>query len=136
MMNRFQMSDIDKTANIHFIGIGGISMSGLAQIVLKDGYGVSGSDWNKSAITEKLENMGADIVYGHGAVNEDGINKASLVVYTAAAKADNPEIVLAKEKGKYLFTAGANPYLTIKPARGEGEKPLELIKKCFEALKD
>ena len=44
MMNRFQMSDIDKTANIHFIGIGGISMSGLAQIVLKDGYGVSGSD--------------------------------------------------------------------------------------------
>ena len=44
--------------------------------------------------------------------------------------------LLAKEKGKYLFTAGANPYLTIKPARGEGEKPLELIKKCFEALKD
>ena len=75
MMNRFQMSDIDKTANIHFIGIGGISMSGLAQIVLKDGYGVSGSDWNKSAITEKLENMGADIVYGHGAVNEDGIRR-------------------------------------------------------------
>ena len=103
MMNRFQMSDIDKTANIHFIGIGGISMSGLAQIVLKDGYGVSGSDWNKSAITEKLENMGADIVYGHGAVNEDGINKASLVVYTAAAKADNPEIVLAKEKGIRLI---------------------------------
>ena len=99
MMNRFQMSDIDKTANIHFIGIGGISMSGLAQIVLKDGYGVSGSDWNKSAITEKLENMGADIVYGHGAVNEDGINKASLVVYTAAAKADNPEIVLSEGKG-------------------------------------
>ena len=55
MMNRFQMSDIDKTANIHFIGIGGISMSGLAQIVLKDGYGVSGSDWNKSAITESLK---------------------------------------------------------------------------------
>ena len=103
MMNRFQMSDIDKTANIHFIGIGGISMSGLAQIVLKDGYGVSGSDWNKRAITEKLENMGADIVYGHGAVNEDGINKASLVVYTAAAKADNPEIVLAKEKGIRLI---------------------------------
>ena len=103
MMNRFQMSDIDNTANIHYIGIGGISMSGLAQIVLKDGYGVSGSDWNKSAITEKLENMGADIVYGHGAVNEDGINKASLVVYTAAAKADNPEIVLAKEKGIRLI---------------------------------
>ena len=98
MMNRFQMSDIDKTANIHFIGIGGISMSGLAQIVLKDGYGVSGSDWNKSAITEKLENMGADIVYGHGAVNEDGINKASLVVYTAAAKAIIPKLCLQRKR--------------------------------------
>ena len=48
MMDRFQMSDINKTANIHFIGIGGISMSGLAQIVLKDGYAVSGSDWNRA----------------------------------------------------------------------------------------
>ena len=112
MMNRFQMSDIDKTANIHFIGIGGISMSGLAQIVLKDGYGVSGSDWNKSAITEKLENMGADIVYGHGAVNEDGINKASLVVYTAAAKARNCAC-----KGK-----GHSPYRQSRIFGGDNEK--------------
>ena len=44
MMNRFQMSDIDKTANIHFIGIGGIRMSGLAQIVLKNGHGVFGTE--------------------------------------------------------------------------------------------
>ncbi len=98
-MNRFMMSDIEKNASIHFIGIGGISMSGLAQIVLKDGYKVTGSDWNKSEITEKLENLGASIVYGREAVNTDGINNASLVVYTAAAKADNPEIILAKEKG-------------------------------------
>jgi len=98
-MNRFMMSDIEKNASIHFIGIGGISMSGLAQIVLKDGYKVTGSDWNKSEITQKLENLGASIVYGREAVNTDGINNASLVVYTAAAKADNPEIIFAKEKG-------------------------------------
>ena len=43
--------------------------------------------------------------------------------------------LIAAEKGKYLFTAGANPYLTIKPGRGEGDKPLQLIKNFFEALK-
>lgn len=102
-MNRFVMSDIEKNSGIHFIGIGGISMSGLAQIVLKEGYAVSGSDWNKSAITEHLESMGADIVYGHEAVNENGIKNASLVVYTAAAKADNPEVVLAKRLDKRLI---------------------------------
>lgn len=102
-MNRFLMSDIEKGAGIHFIGIGGISMSGLAQIVLKNNYKVTGSDWNKSNITEKLEQMGADIVYGKGALHEEGIKNASLVVYTAAAKADNPEIIAAKEQGKRLI---------------------------------
>lgn len=98
-MNRFQISDIEKNASIHFIGIGGISMSGLAQIAIKNGYTVTGSDWNESNITKKLEELGADIVYGHDAVNTKGIENASLVVYTAAAKDDNPEMILAKEKG-------------------------------------
>lgn len=102
-MSRFVMSDINKDASIHFIGIGGISMSGLAQIVLKNGYNVTGSDWNESAITKRLESMGADIVYGHGACHTAGIEKASLVVYTAAAKSDNPEIIAAKEKGMLLI---------------------------------
>lgn len=102
-MSRFVMSDINKEASIHFIGIGGISMSGLAQIVLKNGYNVTGSDWNESAITKRLESMGADIVYGHGACHTAGIEKASLVVYTAAAKSDNPEIIAAKEKGMLLI---------------------------------
>ena len=93
------MSDIDKNACIHFIGIGGISMSGLAQIAIKDGYCVTGSDWNKTEITEKLERMGANIVYGKDALNKDGIEKASLVVYTAAAKDDNPEMIAARERG-------------------------------------
>ena len=48
IMSRFMMSDIEDNASIHFIGIGGISMSGLAQIVLKQGYRVTGSDWNES----------------------------------------------------------------------------------------
>ncbi|MGN0149239.1 MAG: UDP-N-acetylmuramate--L-alanine ligase [Clostridia bacterium] len=102
-MERFKMEDIAPNSHIHFIGIGGISMSGLAQIVLKNGYKVSGSDWNKSEITEKLESIGANIVYGRDAVNTEGIANASLVVYTAAAKADNPEIIAAKEKSVRLI---------------------------------
>ena len=90
------MSDLENGAHIHFIGIGGISMSGLAQIALKDGYKVTGSDWNKSKITEKLEGLGADIVYGHGACHPE-ITSAALVVYTAAAHDDNPEMIAAKE---------------------------------------
>ena len=99
-MERFDISELKDGANIHFIGIGGISMSGLAHIALGHGFKVTGSDWNESPITKKLENMGADIVYGHDAANEDGIKKASLVVYTAAAKDDNPEMILAKTQNK------------------------------------
>jgi UDP-N-acetylmuramate--alanine ligase len=102
-MDRFVMSDIEKNSSVHFIGIGGISMSGLAQIILKNGYKVTGSDWNRSEITKKLENMGADIVYGRDAVHKEGIKNASLVVYTAAAKADNPEIITAKELKKRVI---------------------------------
>lgn len=99
-MERFDMSDIEKGSSIHFIGIGGISMSGLAQIALKNGYKVTGSDWNESGITDKLSAMGADIVYGRDAVNKKGIENASVIVHTAAAKDTNPEMVLAKELGR------------------------------------
>lgn len=97
------MSDLKKGDGIHFIGIGGISMSGLAQIAIKDGYKVTGSDWNETAITDKLTDMGADIVYGREAVNTEGIKNASVVVHTAAAKADNPEMMLAQELNKRVI---------------------------------
>lgn len=93
------MKDLREGAGIHFVGIGGVSMSGLAQLAINRGFRVTGSDWTKSAVTEKLEALGADIVYGRGALNEKGIENASLVVYTAAAKADNPELIAARERG-------------------------------------
>ena len=102
-MERFQMSDIEKGSSIHFIGIGGISMSGLAQIAIRDGYKVTGSDWNETAITDTLAAMGADIVYGRDAVNTEGIKNASVVVHTAAAKEDNPEMIAAREMGKRVI---------------------------------
>lgn len=84
----------DTNKKVHFIGIGGISMSGLAEILLKRGYKVSGSDRQNSEIIEKLKNMGAVIHIGHSA---DNISNADLVVYTAAISPDNPELLKAQE---------------------------------------
>ena len=82
---------------VHFIGIGGISMSGLAEILLKEGFPVSGSDSHASALTEHLERVGARICIGQEASNipED----CKLVVYTAAIHPDNPEYREAKRRG-------------------------------------
>lgn len=84
--------DINK--KVHFIGIGGISMSGLAEILLNKGYTVSGSDRNNSSIIEKLQKKGADIHIGH---NADNVVGADIIVYTAAIAQDNPEMLKAKE---------------------------------------
>lgn len=89
--------------HIHFIGIGGISMSGLAEILLERGYRVSGSDLKPSALTARLENKGATIYQGHGAQNIQG---ADLIVYTAAVKHDNPELMEAgKQNIPYMDRA-------------------------------
>ncbi|MCR5099202.1 MAG: UDP-N-acetylmuramate--L-alanine ligase [Lachnospiraceae bacterium] len=89
--------DYDKPIHVHFIGIGGISMSGLAEVLLDRGFTVSGSDNQKSEITEKLESRGVRIGYPQSADNITG--DIDLVVYTAAIHADNPEFVAAKEAG-------------------------------------
>ncbi|MCD8048503.1 MAG: UDP-N-acetylmuramate--L-alanine ligase [Clostridia bacterium] len=81
---------------IHFIGIGGISMSALARILLGDGCIVTGSDMRASHITARLEEAGAKITIGHSA---DNITDQNLVVYTSAVKEDNPEYIRAKELG-------------------------------------
>lgn len=86
------VNDSDK--KVHFIGIGGISMSALAEILIKNGYIVSGSDMKQSPITDKLLKQGVTIYYGHKAENVIG---ADLIVYTAAVSADNPELLKAKE---------------------------------------
>ena len=88
------MASLDTIRNIHFVGIGGISMSGLAEIMLHAGYNVSGSDLNSSKIIERLLSKGAKITMFHDSRNVEG---SELVVYTAAVKKDNPELVRAAE---------------------------------------
>ena len=80
-MNQLSLSDLPRGAHIHFIGIGGISMSGLAQVMLGRGFRVTGSDRMKTHITDKLEKLGATVFEGHSA---DNVKGADIVVYTAA----------------------------------------------------
>ena len=81
---------------IHFIGIGGIGMSGIAEVLCNLGFVVSGSDIKKSKNTDRLEVMGMKISEGHAAEN---VGDAQVVVYSSAVRPDNPEVVLAKEIG-------------------------------------
>ncbi len=86
---------------IFFIGIGGVSMCSLAQILLEDGMGVSGSDRTVSARTERLRDGGAKVFIGHCAQN---VKNADAVIYTVAISEDNPEYVEAKRMGKPLIS--------------------------------
>jgi UDP-N-acetylmuramate--alanine ligase len=81
--------------HIHFIGIGGISMSGLAEILLEKGCQISGSDLLSSGLTRRLQKNGATIYQGHDAQN---IKEVDLVVYTAAIKEDNPEMIESRKR--------------------------------------
>jgi len=83
--------------HIHFIGIGGISMSGLAEILLEEGFTISGSDTKESPLTRQLSEKGIRVFYPQSAANI--IPGTDAVVYTAAIHGDNPEFAAAKEKG-------------------------------------
>ncbi|MCD6525753.1 MAG: UDP-N-acetylmuramate--L-alanine ligase [Desulfuromonas sp.] len=81
-----------KIRRIHFVGIGGIGMSGIAEVLLNQGYEVSGSDLRASELTRHLEQLGGVVHYGHAAQN---VQDAQVVVTSTAVSADNPEVVEA-----------------------------------------
>lgn len=89
--------DFNRPQKIYFIGIGGISMSGLAEILFDEGFQVMGSDMKKSELTDRLEQKGIKVEYGQRASNIPA--DTQVVVYTAAIHPDNPEFVAAKEMG-------------------------------------
>lgn len=80
---------------IHFVGIGGIGMSGIAEILLNKGFKVSGSDMNLTEVTNRLEELGAKIFEGHSPEN---ISDADVLVYSSAVNSDNPEVKAAIDK--------------------------------------
>ncbi|WP_306601881.1 UDP-N-acetylmuramate--L-alanine ligase [Geothrix sp. 21YS21S-2] len=82
-----------KIQHIHFVGIGGIGMSGIAEVLVNLGYQVSGSDLKESAVTQRLSGLGVQVAVGHDAKCIEG---AQVVVISSAVKGDNPEVVAAR----------------------------------------
>jgi len=92
------MSDVPEMRRIsliHFVGIGGAGMCGIAEVLMNQGYKVSGSDMNKSATTERLESLGAKVYFSHDAQN---VEQASVVVVSTAIDESNPEVVQARRQ--------------------------------------
>jgi len=84
-----------KIKKVHFIGIGGIGMSGIAELLVHWGFKITGSDLVQSENTLRLEKMGVKIHYGH---KEENLDKCDVVVYSSAIKPENPELQAAKKK--------------------------------------
>jgi UDP-N-acetylmuramate--alanine ligase len=91
---RTMVPEMRRVERIHFVGIGGAGMSGIAEVLVNEGYRISGSDLAPNAVTESLTRKGAEIFFGHAAENVDG---ASVVVVSTAIAQDNPELVAARE---------------------------------------
>ena len=89
------MRQFGKTKHIHFIGIGGIGMSGIAELLINLGYNISGSDLKKTSVTDRLSGLGGKLFQGHEGENVEG---ADVVVFSSAVKSNNPEIIAAKER--------------------------------------
>jgi len=89
------MKAFGKTKHIHFVGVGGIGMSGIAELLLNLGYEVSGSDIKDSAVTARLSRLGGRLHKGHDKKN---VENADVVVYSSAVSKDNPEMMEARER--------------------------------------
>ena len=92
-----------KPQHLHFAGIGGIGMSGIAEVLLNLGYRISGSDLKRGPVTARLEEMGARIFEGHAAEN---LGEARALVVSSAVKKDNPEVVEARRRGIPVIPRG------------------------------
>jgi UDP-N-acetylmuramate--alanine ligase len=90
------VSVLGQARRVHFIGVGGIGMSGIAELLVNLGFKVSGSDMQRTDITDRLESLGAHVTLGHDARN---VSDAEVVVYSSAVRATNPEIVAARARG-------------------------------------
>ena len=101
-----EINNLDNYKHIHLIGIGGVSMSAIAETLKSWGFEVTGSDLNSSRITDKLNEHGIRTVIGH---NLEDCENADLVIYNAAIPEDDPEMCLAKEKN--IKTVGRGKFV-------------------------
>ena len=133
---------LKKYKKIHMVGIGGVSMSGIAEILVNFGFEVTGSNNVETETTKKLKQAGIKVTIGH---NESNIKDQDIVVYSAAIKQDNPELVTAKskdipiiERADFLgeLTRCYEDTITISGTHGKSTTT-SMVSMCFlEALKD
>lgn len=93
-------SNLNRCKHVHFVGVGGMSMSGLCKYFLKKGKTVSGSDKKRTSLTEELESCGVKVFYKHKSKNVKG---ADAVIYSSAVSEDNAELLYAKAKGVPIY---------------------------------
>lgn len=93
----YQVPEMRRIKTVHFVGIGGAGMCGIAEVLLNQGYAITGSDIKATPVTERLQAMGAGIFIGHRAEN---ISASDVVVYSSAVHSDNPELLQARLDGK------------------------------------
>lgn len=94
-LTRFEIPEMRRISRIHFIGIGGVGMCGIAEVLLNQGYKISGSDIKASATTQRLQDLGMDIFIGHA---EENIQNVDVVVVSTAVNEANPEVITAREQ--------------------------------------
>ena len=92
---RYEIPEMRRISRIHFIGIGGVGMCGIAEVLLNQGYQISGSDIKVSATTQRLEGLGMNIFIGHADTNVSGVD---VVVVSTAVNEENPEVKAAREQ--------------------------------------
>ena len=136
------INELNKYKNIHMIGIGGVSMSGIAAILKNFGFNVSGSDMVDSEAVQSLRNKGIKVTIGH---NIEDVANSDVVVYSAAIKQDDPEIMEAKrlniptiERADFLgiLTRCYKDTICISGTHGK-TTTTSMVALCFmEALKD
>lgn len=95
-----EIPEMRRIKTIHFIGVGGAGMCGIAEVLLNQGYRITGSDLRKSGVTERLRQMGARVFIGHEAAN---VESADVVVYSSAVDMRNPEMRAASKQAKPLI---------------------------------
>ena len=95
MIKEKHFNRMRRTRCIHFIGLGGVGMSGIAEVLLTEGYQISGSDLTDSAVLSRLKKLGATVYIGH---DSSQVLDADVVVVSSAVHSDNPEMVMAREK--------------------------------------
>ena len=120
-----------KVKRLHFVGIGGSGMSGIAEVLLNLGYQVSGSDLAANGATERLAALGAHITIGHAAKN---VEDADAVVISTAVKSDNPEVIAARTRRMPVVPRAlllVNGLLVL----GLGLMPGALIALCLQAMR-